>query len=49
LKAIRRKCLDCCYGDPQEVELCESHFCSLHPYRLGKNPKRQPSIFHEAD
>jgi hypothetical protein len=41
LKAIRRKCLDCCYGSPQEVKLCEAHFCSLHPYRFGKNPKRK--------
>jgi hypothetical protein len=49
LKAIRRKCLDCCYGDPQEVRHCEAHFCSLHPYRFGKNPKYQPSIFHEAE
>jgi len=41
LKAIRRKCLDCCCGSPQEVKSCELDFCSLHPYRLGKNPRRQ--------
>jgi hypothetical protein len=41
LQAIRRKCLDCCYGSPKEVRLCEADYCSLHPYRLGKNPKRR--------
>ena len=40
LKAIRRKCLDCC-GTSREVELCRITDCSLHPYRLGRNPRRR--------
>jgi hypothetical protein len=38
LRAIRRKCLDCCCGSSQEVSLCPVHSCSLHPYRFGKRP-----------
>ncbi len=49
LRAIREKCLACCYGDFEEVASCPAHFCSLHPYRFGKNPKQQLSLFHETD
>ena len=35
MKAIRRRCLDCCCGSSQEVSLCPVHSCSLHPYRFG--------------
>ena len=38
MKAIRRRCLDCCCGSSQEVSLCPVHSCSLHPYRFGKRP-----------
>jgi hypothetical protein len=38
LKAIRAKCLDCCYDQSKEVLLCPCDDCSLYPYRLGKNP-----------
>jgi hypothetical protein len=44
LKAIRRKCLDCCCGSSQEVSHCPVHSCTLYPYRFGKRPcgvKRQ--------
>lgn len=41
LKAIRRKCLDCCAGSSHEVGLCPVGDCALHPYRLGKNPSRK--------
>ena len=37
MKAIRAKCLDCCY-QYKEVELCPCKACSLWPYRFGKNP-----------
>ena len=37
LKAIRRRCLDCC-GSSKEVSLCSIRTCSLHPYRFGKRP-----------
>jgi hypothetical protein len=43
LKAMRRKCLDCCCGPPKEVELCPVEGCSLFPYRLGKHPTRKGS------
>lgn len=38
MKAIRRRCLDCCCGSSQEVSLCPVHNCSLYPYRFGKRP-----------
>lgn len=38
LRAIRRKCLDCCCGSSQEVSFCPVYDCSLHPYRFGKRP-----------
>lgn len=39
LKAIRKKCLDCCCGNPYEVRLCACTDCTLWPYRLGHRPK----------
>lgn len=41
VKAIRKKCLDCCCGSSIEVKECVLTDCSLHPYRLGKNPNRK--------
>lgn len=41
IKAIRTKCLDCCYGQYNEVKLCTIHNCSLYPFRFGKNPYRK--------
>lgn len=44
MKAMRRKCLDCCCGSPKEVELCPVTGCPLFAYRFGKRPgavKRQ--------
>jgi hypothetical protein len=38
LKAIRKKCLDCCSNSYKEVERCPSSGCPLYPYRLGRNP-----------
>ena len=38
LRAIREKCLDCCAGLASEVKLCPCINCTLHPYRLGRNP-----------
>lgn len=40
IKAIRAKCLDCCCGQYKEIRLCPITSCSLHPYRLGKRPKK---------
>jgi len=35
-KAIRAKCLECCYGSPKEVRECPCPDCPLYPYRLGR-------------
>ena len=40
VKAIRVKCLDCCYDSTKEIELCPVTDCALHPFRMGKNPYR---------
>lgn len=40
MKAIRAKCLDCCYGQVKEVRLCSVEKCPLHPYRFGKRPRK---------
>lgn len=40
LKAIRKKCLECCCGQYKEVRLCPAKDCSLYPFRFGKNPNR---------
>ena len=42
IKAIRKKCLDCCCGSSNEVKLCQVESCALHPYRFGKNPNYIP-------
>lgn len=39
MKAIRRKCLDCCCYNPVEVKLCELRTCPLYPYKDGHKPK----------
>ena len=41
LKAIRKKCLDCCCNQILEVRLCQVPECALYPYRFGKNPARK--------
>jgi len=39
LKAIRRKCLDCCCNQIVEVRLCTCEKCPLWEYRMGHRPK----------
>lgn len=39
LKAIRKKCLDCCAGQMNEVRFCIVITCPLHEYRSGHRPK----------
>ena len=41
VKAIRKKCLDCCMGQQEEVKQCPVEDCDLYPFRFGKNPFRQ--------
>jgi hypothetical protein len=43
-KAIRLRCLDCSGGSAKEVQLCWAKGCPLYPFRLGKNPYRQPRV-----
>ena len=39
VKAIRRKCLDCCAGSRKLVRECHIYTCPLWPFRLGKRPE----------
>ena len=38
LKAIRKKCLDCCNWSAHEVKMCPAERCPLYPYRFGRDP-----------
>lgn len=49
LKAIRQKCLDCCYDDRSYVRDCKDEKCPLWVFRMGHNPnlagiRRKPPI-----
>ena len=39
IKAIRKKCLDCCCGQAIEVRLCTCVTCALYGYRMGHRLK----------
>lgn len=39
IKAIRKKCLDCCCGQALEVRMCNITECPLYLYRMGHRPK----------
>lgn len=41
LKTIRRHCLDCCLGNPNEVKACIDTKCQLWEYRSGHRPKNE--------
>ena len=41
MRAIRKKCIDCCGYDYKEVRLCAAEKCPLWDYRLGHRPKTQ--------
>ena len=47
MKAIRAKCLECCYEQVGEVRLCESSDCPLWAYRMGHNPNRKRNLSDE--
>ena len=38
LKAVRAKCLDCCYDQLSEIAKCTAYTCELHPFRMGRDP-----------
>lgn len=44
MKAIRKKCLDCCCGQVKEVRLCPIKTCPLYEYRSGHRPKAEEII-----
>ena len=39
--AVKAKCLQCCCGSPSEVKKCTATDCALHPFKLGKPPKKE--------
>lgn len=47
MKAIRMKCLDCCGGSSNEVNLCAAKVCPLYAFRTGKNPYRAKREYTE--
>ena len=47
VKAIRKKCLDCCMGQQEEVKQCSIEDCDLYPFRFGKNPFRTKREYTE--
>ncbi len=44
LKAMRKRCLDCCTFNAAEVTRCAIADCILHPYRMGKRPKQSNDL-----
>lgn len=44
MKAIRKKCLDCCCGSSNEVKQCACIKCPLWIYRSGHRPKTETAI-----
>lgn len=45
IRAIRQKCLECAGGSKRQVRSCDRgpglpRPCTLHPYRMGRNPAR---------
>jgi len=43
IKAIRKKCLQCCCGQVVEVRECHITDCAIWLYRMGKRPKDSPN------
>jgi len=43
LQAIKQYCFECVGSSYKERKLCDIKNCPLHPFRLGKSPKRQKS------
>ena len=41
LKTIRAHCIDCCCGQPYEVEHCGCPSCNLYKLRFGKDPTKR--------
>lgn len=41
IKAIRKKCLNCCCGSNKEVRECTVIKCAIYPYRFGRRPDKK--------
>lgn len=48
VRAIRKKCLDCCCGQIKEVRLCTVKDCALYRYRNGHRPKDDETPTEES-
>lgn len=47
-QAIKAFCLaECMMGQREEVKLCPSKWCPLHPYRFGTNPFNKKNLTEE--
>lgn len=49
MRAIRKKCLDCCAYQPREVRLCTAVNCPLYSYRLGHKPSKDNNPINESN
>ena len=38
VNAIRKKCIDCCNDQYEEIRNCTVINCALYPYRMGHRP-----------
>lgn len=49
MKAIRRKCLECCNGQVKEVRECSIKKCALYGYRSGHRPKGEEFTAEDSE
>ncbi len=49
MRQIRKKCLECCCGNPVEVRLCDITSCPLHIYRFGHRPQQEPAEVEDME
>lgn len=47
VKAIRKFCLVCLGGSPDEIRRCTDETCPLYPFRFGKDPGRKLDLTDE--
>lgn len=47
MRAIRKKCLDCCNGQLKEIRECPVKNCALYAYRNGHRPKGEELAIEE--
>lgn len=48
LRAIRKKCLDCCGGQLKEVRVCNVKTCALYAFRSGHMPKGEEDTIKDV-